>query len=417
MRRAVVLALIAGCSGRSGAQEAGGSEPPNPLLEPNCTAATGTRVILRQVVQTTAAALLVTSPPKDPRRFVLEQPGRIRILDEAGGYQPLASSFLDISRSRNGPINNGGGEGGLLGLAFHPRYADNGTFYVFYTTTTTNVLASYQVRPGDPDHADPTSAQILISIPDFAGNHNGGMIEFGSDGLLYIGTGDGGGGGDPMLTGQNPDALLGKILRIDVDHPRDGKPYGIPTDNPYAAGGGAPEVFMLGLRNPWRWSFDIATGDMWIGDVGQGSVEELDVVRPGTGAGKNFGWSNFEGSLCIRNCGVALEPPQVEQHHVDGFCAIIGGQVYRGACYPDLRGRYWFTDNCQHDLYAATLQGDGSVTTELIATSFIALDGVERAGFPQSPASLHQDARGELYLTTTGLPTAFGGVWHLEVAP
>ena len=319
--------------------------------------------------------------------------------------------FLDIS----GDIV-AGGEQGLLGLAFHPGYACNGYFYVWYTLANANVLARFTVSPTDPNKADPASKQVLLSIPDFASNHNGGMLEFGSDGFLYVGTGDGGGGGDPHRNGQAIDRtaqsctqtacepLLGKFLRIDVDHPANGKPYGIPADNPFASGGGEPEIFMIGVRNPWRWSFDRMTGDMWIGDVGQDVDEELDVIPAGQQAGKNLGWSMWEANRDYGNYTADMTgktfPQLVKNHTADGWLAIIGGQVYRGPCYPDLNGKYFFTDNNAHTLSVATFDGTNVTATDLPGT------------WPTSPASIHADARGELYETTTN-----GSVYHIEAGP
>ena len=255
-------------------------------------------------------------------------------------------------------------------------------------------------------------------MPDFAGNHNGGMIEFGPDGFLYIGIGDGGGGGDPQRTAQNNNNLLGKMLRIDVDHPAGGKEYGIPTDNPF----GDEPVFMKGLRNPWRWSFDTQTGDMWIGDVGQGQIEEIDVAKAGEQNGKNFGWSVYEGTSCCKDQGAngcqqatgtqaacdsvpGLTLPLYTHTHTSGWNAIIGGQVYRGTCYPDINGWYFFTDNNARTVVRAILQANGT------------LDTLELPGtWPAGPASIHADARGELYLTTVG-NAAGSAVYHLVAGP
>jgi glucose/arabinose dehydrogenase len=365
-----------------------------------CTRTTGTKLSLRLVATTHGPAMLATSPPKDPRVFIVEQQGRIRILtDETLSTTP----FLDISDDIACC-----GEQGLLGLAFHPRYATNGTFFVFYTTGNANVVARYQVS-SDPDLADAASKTVVLSIPDFASNHNGGMIEFGPDGYLYIGTGDGGGGGDPQANGQNPNTLLGKMLRIDVDARETGREYGIPPTNPFATAGGAREVFMLGLRNPWRWSFDRETGDMWIGDVGQDVIEELDFVAAGDQAGANFGWKMYEGDRCYDGpCNPAAKrEPQFQKTHADGWCSIIGGEVYRGSCYPDLVGTYFFTDYCAHQLATAKVNA-GNVT--------VAFPQVD---MPTVPASLHADARGELYLTTTECcgTQLLGGVYHLEAGP
>jgi hypothetical protein len=243
----------------------------------------------------------------------------------------------------------------------------------------------------------------VLSIPDFATNHNGGMIEFGRDGYLYVGTGDGGGSGDPQRTAQDLDALLGKILRLDVDHPAPGMEYGIPPDNPYAAGGGRPEIFMSGVRNPWRWTFDRQTGDIWIADVGQGAVEELTVLRPEQQNGADLGWSMYEGDACYYPpCTPGtLKFPQDTRLHSDGWSSITGGQVYRGTCYPDLVGWYFYGDYGKGAYARARLRADDSLEV-------VDLDGA----FPANPASLHEDARGELYVTTTA-----GTIFHLEAGP
>jgi glucose/arabinose dehydrogenase len=393
----LVLALVA--CGRSSSQPLdSGLVNDAPALA--CRPTSGTRVAFRLIATTHGPALLATAPARDPRLFIVEQQGTIRILTND---TLVATPFLDLSNEIACC-----GEQGLLGLAFHPDYATNGTFFVFYTTSDANMLARYQVS-ADPNVADKASGTVLLSIPDFAGNHNGGMIEFGPDGYLYIGTGDGGGAGDPQANGQNVNALLGKMLRIDVDTRANGREYGIPPTNPYAAGGGAPEVFMVGLRNPWRWSFDQATGDMWIGDVGQDAVEELDVLPAGMQAGANLGWKMYEADRCYSGpCNPTdKHMPQFQKPHSEGWCSIIGGQVYRGSCYPDLVGTYFFTDYCAHQLATATLG-----TTNLV----VDLPGID---VPATPASLHADARGELYLTTTECCGAqsLGGLYHLEASP
>jgi glucose/arabinose dehydrogenase len=255
---------------------------------------------------------------------------------------------------------------------------------------------------------------VILSIPDFASNHNGGMIEFGPDGYLYIGTGDGGGGGDPQRTAQNTNSLLGKILRIDISAEANGKKYSIPAGNPYAGGGGAPEVFILGLRNPWRWSFDKLTGDMWIGDVGQDALEELTVLKAGEQAGKNLGWSKFEANKCYAtnytpctdgdNNANGFVGPQFVRTHGQNWLSVIGGQVYRGDCFPDLKGYYFMTDYMAHPMVRAKLEANGTVT----AMDLPAPTG----GWPTAPTSLHADARGELFLTTTA-----GRVYQIEAGP
>jgi glucose/arabinose dehydrogenase len=407
MRRLTFLAIstLAAAAAAGATTGCGNSKKEGSSGLPKCEApVAGSRVAMREIGQVAGAALLATSPPNDPRLFVLEQRGAIRIIS---ADTLLPAPFLDLSADNEGPVV-AGGEQGLLGLAFHPKYATNGQFYIFYTTrrpgdALRDVLARCSVRADDANRANPTCTE-MISIPDFASNHNGGMIEFGKDGLLYIATGDGGGGGDPERTSQNPNSLLGKMLRIDVDNPAAGLEYGIPADNPYAAGGGRPEIFMSGLRNAWRWTFDRETGDMWIADVGQGDVEELTVLRPEQQRGADLGWSTYEGKRCFRapcNAGAAVVFPQDERFHTDGWESITGGQVYRGTCYPDLVGWYFYGDYAKGAYAKARLRDDDT------------LEVVDLQGsFPGSPASIHEDARGELYVTTTA-----GTIYHIEAGP
>jgi glucose/arabinose dehydrogenase len=391
--------------------------PDGPAALP-CTVTAGSNVTMRKIGQIGGPAMLATSPPNDGRLFVIDQGGLINIFDKE---QLKATPFLDITAKVTA-----GGEQGLLGLAFHPNYANNHKFYVDYTAgncapTCNDIVEEYTAT--GLETADAASGKIILSIPDFATNHNAGMIEFGSDGFLYVSTGDGGGGGDPHLNGQSTDRtaasctasgcepLLGKILRLDVNNPANGKNYGIPAGNPFAAGGGEPEIFLWGVRNPWRWSFDRATGDMWIGDVGQGKIEEIDALPAGQQAGKNLGWSMWEGSgagSCYGNytcspTGITF-PQVVKTHTGDGWFAIIGGQVYRGSCYPDLVGFYFYTDNVKHGISRGHLETDGTVTSVDLTPP--------TGGFPASPSSIHADSRGELYETTTD-----GSVYHLEAGP
>jgi glucose/arabinose dehydrogenase len=386
----------------------------NKPLEPfvNCDVPTpGTTVEMRLVAQVPNPAMLVTSPPRDRRLFVVEQTGSIRIIENG---VVLAEPFLDLSEDVGGPVISGG-ENGLLGLAFHPNYEINRTFFISYTARLLEPNSDYRHRlvlarctvGRDPDKAD-SSCVDVHSILHTATNHNGGMIEFGADGYLYWGTGDGGGtdrgqnaqsldDGFPLPTSQ---ALLGKILRLDVDH-RSIREYGIPPDNPYAHGGGRPEIFIVGLRNPWRWSFDRHTNDMWIADVGQSRVEELTVLRPSQQNGANLGWSIWEGTECFTpDCTLPHILPQHTRLHSDGWTSITGGQVYRGSCFPDLQGTYFFTDyDDVGRLSTATLHEDGSLTiTDLPGT------------FPPLGASIHADAGGELYETDTS-----GNVFQLVV--
>ena len=285
----------------------------------------------------------LASPPGDARLFVVEQPGTIRILD---GTQVLP--FLDISDRIAF-----GGEQGLLGLAFHPDFAANQRFFVYYTAPD----GALTVAEGTA--SAPQALTPLLSVPhDQADNHNGGWLGFGPDGLLYIGTGDGGRGGDPWGNAQNPQVLLGKILRIDVDA---AAPYAIPPGNPFARGGGAAEIFALGLRNPWRASWD--GQNLYIGDVGQGDWEEVNLLTPAS-AGANLGWNLVEGTACFRasSCDqTGLVAPVLTYGH-DHDCSVTGGIVYRGAAMPALQGRYLFSDFCGGRLMSFRLQ-DGKATS------------------------------------------------------
>ncbi len=312
------------------------------------------------------------------RLFALEQPGRIRIIGTDGSV--ATTPFLDI---RDRIIS--GGERGLLGLALHPDFATNGRLFVDYTQAPdgATVISEFQAKG---DAADPASEQILLTIPQPFANHNGGMVAFDSTGMLVIGMGDGGSGGDPQGNGQNRDALLGKLLRIDVDG---GKPYGLPKDNPFLhATKARPEIWDLGMRNPWRFSFDRQTGDLFIGDVGQSSWEEIDSERAGTG-GLNYGWNLMEGRHCFQGgCDPSgLTLPVAEYGH-DGGCSVTGGYVYRGSKFPLLVGGYLFSDYCTGTIWALA-------AVVALANGAAVQATVGSAGF--SVSSFGQDDDGELY--------------------
>jgi glucose/arabinose dehydrogenase len=299
------------------------------------------------------------------RLFITLQTGQIVIYDSA---QVLAAPFLDISG-----LVSSGGERGLLGVAFHRSYASNGFFYVNYTDAAGDtVIARYSVS-ADPNLADPTSAFILLTIPQPFSNHNGGQLQFGPDGYLYVAVGDGGSGGDPQDNAQNLGSFLGKILRIDVDG---GVPYAIPADNPFVGIAGAlDEIWASGLRNPWRFSFDRLTDDLFIGDVGQGIWEEVDFQPTGSAGGENYGWRLMEGNSCFNpstNCnnGTLTLPILVYDHNVG--CSITGGYRYRGSNNPDLDGFYVYGDYCTGRIWGAKEDGMGGWTaTELIDTNFL----------------------------------------------
>ncbi len=293
----------------------------------------------------------------DNRLFVLEQSqADIEILDTNGTY---IGTFLDLT----GLVTTGG-ERGLLGLAFHPDYQNNGYFFVNYTNTIgSTVVARYQVS-ANPNIANSASATIILTIAQPYTNHNGGHIAFGPDGYLYIGMGDGGSAGDPGGRGQNPLERLGKMLRIDIDN---GLPYTIPPSNPFFGQSDTlPEIWSLGLRNPWKFSFDRQTGDLWIGDVGQGTQEEIDFEPAGSPGGKNWGWKCYEGNFAYSTGGcqpLAFYDFPVQIHtHAQGYCSITGGVVYRGLSFPSLNGLYFFVDYCQGQIMSLFPNGSGGFT-------------------------------------------------------
>jgi len=292
-------------------------------------------------------ALYVTGAPGEASRlFVVRQSGTVRILQRG---RLTGRLFLNVSG-----LVRSGGEQGLLGLAFHPGYARNGRIFVNYTDRGGDTVVAEYRRAGR-NRVNPSSARVLLRIAQPFSNHNGGHLAFGPDGMLYIAVGDGGSSGDPGRNAQDRGSLLGKILRIDVDSRTGGRPYGIPSGNPFASGGGRPEVYAYGLRNPWRFSFDRKRGDLWIGDVGQNRVEEIDFARKGRGAGLNFGWNAFEGRSAFAGAGAlqgrAPTRPVAQYTHARG-CSVTGGYVYRGSRAPALRGRYLYADYCTGELWS-----------------------------------------------------------------
>jgi glucose/arabinose dehydrogenase len=326
------------------------------------------------------------------RLFFVEQAGRIRVHD---GAALRSTPFLNID-----PIVQGGGEEGLLSVAFHPSYETNGFFYVYYTNNSgNNVVARYQVS-ADPFVANPGSGAILLTLlHPGQSNHNGGQIHFGPDGYLYIATGDGGGGGDPQENAQNLGSFLGKQLRIDVNT---GSPYGIPPGNPFDGVGGARrEIWSYGLRNPWRFTFDRQTGDMFIGDVGQQETEEIDFQPAGVG-GRNYGWDDMEGSHCYEpssGCQTANRVlPIIEVQHGTGDCAIVGGYRYRGTAVPFLANKYLHSDNCSGRIRVATETAPG------VWADSIAIDTAFNI------TSFGEDANGELLAAGGGTVYRIVGV-------
>jgi glucose/arabinose dehydrogenase len=315
------------------------------------------------------------------RIFVVEQAGRIRVLDNG---VVLPTPFLDIA-SRVASV----GEQGLLSVAFPPGYPAKRYFYVYYTPVPgdNTVVARYRVT-ADNNIADNTSETIVLRVPQPFGNHNGGQLAFGPDGYLYIGKGDGGGGGDPLNSGQRTDTLLGKILRIDVES--GAATYAIPPDNPFVGTAGIlPEIWALGLRNPWRFSFDRGTGDLYIGDVGQGTFEEIDFQPAGDNVGRNYGWNIMEGAVCfLGGCSPAgLTLPVATYDHSQG-CSVTGGVVYRGAALPALQGIYFYGDYCTGRVWGLRKAGAGWENTVL-------LDPVNP---PRNISSFGEDESGNVYV-------------------
>ena len=298
-------------------------------------------VALRQVAGGLVSPLFLTAPASDARLFIVEKPGRIRIVKNG---TLLSTPFLNITSSVSSS-----GERGLLSMAFDPHYTTNGFLYVYYTDLSGNIAVDRFKVSTDPDMTDPTTVIHILSIPHpVNANHNGGLLAFGPDGFLYVGTGDGGGAGDPPGNAQNLDNLLGKLLRIDVSAATAMQPYSIPATNPFLGQAGRRgEIWAYGLRNPWRYAFDATAGLLYIADVGQARREEVDVAVASEG-GLNYGWNVSEGSLCYPNdpCDkTGMTPPVFEYDHSLG-CSITGGYVYRGSVIPELQGRYFYSDFC-----------------------------------------------------------------------
>jgi len=306
------------------------------------------------------------------RIFVLEQEGRIKVFNNNPSVTN-ATTFLDIRSI----VDQDGGytEEGLLGLAFHPNYNENGYFFINYTehNPRRNVIARYSVSDNNPNQADVGSSFIILEVNQPYTNHNGGQLSFGPDGFLYIIFGDGGSAGDPLGHGQNLSTLLGSLIRIDVDNPSNGLNYGIPSDNPFIIPLAArDEIYAYGLRNMWRFSWDFETGLLWGADVGQNAYEEIDIIY----SGLNYGWNTMEANHCYpigSNCNTeGLEPPIWEYElYVDGVCSITGGYVYRGSELYNLTGKYIYGDWCTGDIWALTYSSNGDVENEHLLTTGI----------------------------------------------
>ncbi|MBS0582736.1 MAG: PQQ-dependent sugar dehydrogenase [Proteobacteria bacterium] len=341
------------------------------------------------------------------RLFLVQQGGQIRVVR---GGQLLATPFIDL-----GAQITSGGERGLLGLAFAPDFSRSGRFYVYYTATDGAVtIARLRVSADSPDRADAASLEPLLSIPHSQyANHNGGKLAFGADGFLYAGVGDGGGGGDPLGSGQNRNSLLGKLLRIDVSP---AKGYAIPPSNPFATTVNAkPEIWDYGLRNPWRFSFDRANGDLYIADVGQDTVEEIDYEPAGSAGARNYGWNLCEGDANYSGSGCAtsgLTAPVTTYRH-DVGCSVTGGYVYRGGAYPALAGMYLYADYCSGRIWGLTRSGATFSASLLLASGMnISTFGEDEAGnlYLANPGA-------GVYEISDGAPTraigaAYTGTWY-----
>ncbi|MPZ12929.1 MAG: glucose dehydrogenase [Chloroflexi bacterium] len=327
------------------------------------------------------------------RLFVLERAGRILIVRDG---RLLPNPFLDIQPM----VSARGSEQGLLGLAFHPQFTENGWLYINFTNTNGDTTIVRYAVSRDPDVVDPNSALPVLQIPQPAANHNGGNLVFGPDGYLYIGMGDGGGAGDQYGNAQNLSSLLGKLLRIDVNA---SVPYAIPPDNPFVTRDGArTEIWAYGLRNPWRFSFDRATDDLYIADVGQNRFEWVHLEGAGAGGGRNYGWPIVEGSQCYpggQACDRSALPVPITEYSHDLGCSITGGFVYRGRAYPSTRGVYFFADYCSGRVWALDRQADRTWRqTELIESSL-------------SISSFGEDQDGELFVTSLRP----GGLYRLVI--
>jgi glucose/arabinose dehydrogenase len=362
----------------SAAAQPGSAPQPAASLAPAADPA-NVRIGLKLISDAVEQPVYVTQPADDSGRlFVVEKRGRIVAL-HAGS--PTPATFLDISNR----VGSSGSEQGLLSVALHPQFAQNGRLFVDYTDRNGDTVISRFQASGD--RADPNTEAVLLTIDQPYPNHNGGLVLFGPDGYLYIGMGDGGSGGDPQGNGQNRGVLLGKLLRLDVDH---GDPYAIPPDNPWPGGGDIrPELWVYGLRNPWRFSFDRATGDLYIADVGQGEYEEIDVQPAQSRGGANYGWNITEGLHCFRGSSCTrggLVAPIAEYDHSEG-CSITGGYVYRGSAFPSLQGLYFYGDYCSGRIWALRQVAAGQWEQHELLQRDLNI------------SSFGEDQAGELYLT------------------
>lgn len=360
------------------------------MFLPRALVAEDPQLEFTQVSATPSIVDIANAGDGSHRLFLVQQAGRIHILKDG---QILEDPFLDISSDVMS-----GGERGLLSLAFAPDYKTSGLFYVWYTQPGgTTVLSRFEVSD-DPDLADRPSEQIILAVAQPFANHNGGRLQFGPDGMLYLGLGDGGSANDPGNRAQDGSTLLGKLIRIDVD-PVHGT-YAIPPDNPFLGNAGVrDEIWATGLRNPWKISFDRDTGDLYIADVGQGALEEVNFQAASSSGGENYGWNIMEGTQCtVGNCDQSgLTLPVTEYTHADG-CSITGGEVYRGNAYPNLHGTYLFGDYCTGLIWGLQKSGDDWITTQLVDTAF----SIQTFGVGEDNSVYLSNRTGGVYLVHDG---------------
>ncbi len=387
-----VLALLAGCQQDPSADPPvtpAGQAPPAPSPAGGSTQAgelTGAPRL--QSIGEFNRPTFVTSPPDDPRIFVVEQDGRVVQAVDGGARTP---AFMDI-RNRVGCC----GERGLFSIAFAPDYAESGLAYLSYTNTQGDSrIDEYKVDPDNPDRLDPETRRQILAVDQPFSNHNGGLIAFDPTGMLMAGFGDGGSSGDPENRAQDLGTLLGKMVRIDPRRPSGNRPYGIPDDNPFVERSGArPEIWAYGLRNPWRWSFDPENGDFYVADVGQNSVEEISFAAPDDQAGANYGWRRYEGDEVFRERDrideSRLVDPVLTYPNSSGNCSVTGGGVYRGPV-AQLRGMYLFADYCGGVVRGFRVESSraaGAQTFDALNASNLSSFGVDSAG--------------EMYITSLG---------------
>ena len=393
-----VVVLLTACSADDGITVT----PPVTVTEPDPTTTEPIAVPPTTAVSTITLAPLITdglngatylTHAGDERLFVVEKPGRIRIIQDGA---LLPAPFLDISER----VESDFSERGLLSVAFHPNYAENGRFFVNYTDNDGDtVISRFQVT-ADANVADAADETILLTLPQPFPNHNGGQLQFGPDGYLYVGMGDGGAANDPQENGQNEATLLGAMLRLDADGGSAEANYAVPASNPFLNSDGRNEIWATGVRNPWRFSFDRLTGDLFIADVGQNMWEEISFQPANSPGGENYGWNILEGNHCFKDdacddTGTVL--PIYEYKHENGRCSITGGYIYRGQQFPALSGNYFFGDYCSGEIWALTPADTSPWPVQFLLDTDLSI------------ASFGEDAQGELYVVDLQ-----GGIYQIR---